>query len=95
MSNEKLELKEGVAKQKMIFDIKRDIKFEHYFEVPVKDFMDSVCTMIANAMMIDIIQFSQFLQQYHGYVVSEHGTIDDFVATRFGEEALEIVQELQ
>lgn len=79
----------------MILDLEKSHKFFRYFGENIVQFIDDVCSGLAKEMMIDIIQFSQYLQDYFDYSVKEHGTIDDFITLRFGEEALELIQELQ
>jgi len=62
-------------------------KFRHYFGVEYKRFDDRKMGFIANRIMIDLFKFEDYLREKYNYDEDQHVSLNDFITTKFSEEA--------
>ena len=57
-------------------------------------FQDRMITMITGKYSLDVIKLDEWLKRRHGYTENEHGSMAEFIEMKFGDNALNFIQEL-
>ena len=72
---------------------RKDMEFIHHFDT--RDiFQDRMVTMRAGKYYLDIIKFDDWMVANHGYDMEKHGSLKDFILTKFGREAAIFIRSL-
>lgn len=68
-------------------------EFEKRFGVR-NSFKDFPLMVLTGRYQFDLLAFDDYLHKQHGYDEAKHGSCRDFVAVKFGDEAVEFLERL-
>ncbi|MBQ8049079.1 MAG: hypothetical protein IJ271_05440 [Bacteroidales bacterium] len=69
-------------------------KFSRLFEVSIGNLYDPTLSLCSGRWVIDIIKFDKYLHSKFGNYEEQGLSMGEFVAARFGNEALQLLEEL-
>ena len=71
---------------------KKQAEFQRYFDTKDR-FIDRIMSELSGQYRLDVIGFTQWLIS-QGYDEKKHGTTQDFISARYGEEACAFIRGL-
>lgn len=69
-------------------------KFESIFGTSFGPFYDPFLSVLAKAILIDIIKFDDFLHKKHGDYEKDNLSMNDLLISKYGKEASEFINSL-
>lgn len=69
-------------------------KFESFFGTDLADYKDVLMMIMTRRFSFDIFRFNEYCRWAFGYDVRKHGSLHEFIKTKFGEEASQLLVDL-
>lgn len=71
-------------------------KFREAFNLNLNEFTESMLSLQTGAPQFAMLRFDKYMEKYLGYSVEENGgqSLKEFIKKRYGQPAIEIIQEL-
>ncbi len=71
----------------------KDVEFRRHFGT--RDmFQDRMVTMVTGRYSLDIIKFDAWMHTHHHYTEEDHGSLQDFIQSKFGQAACDFISGL-
>ncbi len=71
-------------------DFNKNREFRNYFNTQDK-FRDYFMCFVAGKYVLDIFKFELWCRETHGYNEEEHGSLQNFLISKFGKKAEEFI----
>lgn len=69
-------------------------KFQSIFDMNLAGFKDITIMAVTGKFAFDIFRFDKYCHKYLGYKEEKHGSLNDFITRKHGEEASKLIVSL-